>query len=459
MRFDVVIPVLYSPPEFAFYDALASWLEEHGHSVALLPLTRDGERFLSARHRHVFYLYRDIDRRRPASLDEIKQVVARYRLGSMDDHVFPERIYWGRPVAELATRAVRIFGFLEEFCAQHSVGMFLNNVGGEIVRRCMTRLAEAGGPPNAILDFAPLHGRLALTTREAGWDELPAVLPHLDAPKRAAVEELVTRATRERKMFCAPSPLGIKPRNLWRGLRMAKALLSDEPRDYSLAAIYAERLRWVARRPITRAFYEQPVAGEPYLFFPLHLGVDSALTIRAPQYVRQEVVVDHLVNHALPPGVKLYVKPHVGARDAYPIGMLAELRRMPNVRLIDPTANSHAMIQGALGTIVINSTVGFESLLYGKPVVTLGRSFYRGYGITTDVESLYDAREAVRTALEGRPDRELTLRFLGACLDATFEGSWFDVAPENIARLGAAIVRKAERLRQPATASPAARAR
>lgn len=447
MHFDFLIPVLYTDGEVAFYGGLADRLTKLGLTVGFIPFTRRGERALRERHPHVFYPYEDFDPRRPLPLDEQRALERRYDLVSLADHVYSERQYpWARGLDALVPRAAHLFRFLEGLLAKHSVTFFLNNIGGEVIRRCMSRLAACGGPRNLIVDFAPLHGRIALTTSEVSWDDLPAAPPALSDDERRFAEQMVAEVRERRQMFCAPSKVGVSPSNFLNACRYFRETLDEPQVDYSIAALCRDRAQRIARRAVNPRFYSQPVPGERYVFFPLHLASDSAITIRAPQFQRQENLVEYLAERALPSGVKLYVKPHVGAQDAYAIPMVARMSRIPGVRLIHPTVHSHSLIAGAEAMTVINSTVGFESLFYDKPVVVLGRVFYRGFGVTHDVENLGDLPRVVRRAIAEPPEHEAVLRFLHACHVATSPGRFGDASDENLDLVSRALLAKAGRL-------------
>jgi capsule polysaccharide export protein KpsC/LpsZ len=90
---------------------------------------------------------------------------------------------------------------------------------------------------------------------------------------------------------------------------------------------------------------------------------------------------------------------------------------------------------------VISSTVGLEALLYGRPVLTLGQPFYSGYGVTLDVDSFREIREAVPALLRFTPDRERTLRFLVAAMRACYPGKpvLVDDSDANAAALAASL--------------------
>jgi capsular polysaccharide export protein len=459
MRFDFVLPVLYNDGDIAWNDALGGTLERRGASVAYIAHTRYGQRELEKKHANVFYLYDGFDADAPVSLAAIGAVEKKYDLGSLADFVYPEQVVPGAQHQEmLFRRALHDFRFLEDFCARNDVRMFVNNLGPELIRRCMFRMRDKGGPQSVVVDFAPLHGRIAVTTQETDWDDLPKTLPTLSPAERAEMVAFVEKATAERKAFYPPGALSVSGRNFVNAARYAKRFLSERV-DVRLPALVYQRAESMFRVRAARMLYEQPPPGERFYFFPLHIADDSAITIRAPQFQRQEEVIRYIAERVLPVGVKLYVKPHIAAMHAYSHAMLSELASIPNVRLVDARIVAHQLIREAEAMIVINSTVGFESLLYGKPVVVLGRVFYRGKGITTDVDQLADLRGAVPRAVENPPDRERIYRFLHACHQATYPGHLTQQTPENLDAMASALFAKAAKLGMPVGGAPSDDAR
>jgi hypothetical protein len=121
---------------------------------------------------------------------------------------------------------------------------------------------------------------------------------------------------------------------------------------------------------------------------------------------------------------------------------------------VEPYANSHELIRRAHAVAVISSTVGLEALLYEKPVLTLGRPFYAGYGVTLDVDSFTDLREKVPAVLRFRPSTEQTDRFLHAAMRECYPG-----APVLVDRSEENAVALAESIERAAVAALAARTR
>ena len=65
--------------------------------------------------------------------------------------------------------------------------------------------------------------------------------------------------------------------------------------------------------------------------------------------------------------------------------------------------NIHALIRGARGVVVINSGTGFEALIHGRPVVTLGCCDYNAACLHTDPAGL----DAALAAIDQRPEQRL----------------------------------------------------
>lgn len=126
------------------------------------------------------------------------------------------------------------------------------------------------------------------------------------------------------------------------------------------------------------------------------------------------------------------------------LSLLRRLARVENVRIVSPHENSHELIQRAEAVAVISSTVGLEALFYGRPVLTLGQPYYSGYGVTLDVDSFREIREAVPALLAYRPDRERILEFLHAAMRSCQPGKPMlvdapDLSEQNVRALAATI--------------------
>ncbi|MDV6328096.1 capsular polysaccharide biosynthesis protein [Idiomarina sp. Sol25] len=72
-----------------------------------------------------------------------------------------------------------------------------------------------------------------------------------------------------------------------------------------------------------------------------------------------------------------------------------QLENEPNVKLEARPLHTPDIIEGADAVFCVTSQVGFEALLWGKPVYTFGMPFYAGWGLTEDALKAPSRREQV----------------------------------------------------------------
>ncbi|MGI9098598.1 MAG: hypothetical protein ACR2H2_08955 [Solirubrobacteraceae bacterium] len=178
-----------------------------------------------------------------------------------------------------------------------------------------------------------------------------------------------------------------------------------------------ERLRGAAARRL----YRPRRTGRPFVYFPLHVVNDYKILRIIPHTYDQASLIEQVAG-ALPHGYDIVLKEHPMSIGRNRLALLHRLARIPNARLVEPRTSSHELVREADAVVVISSTVGLEALLHGRPVLTLGQPFYSGYGVTLDVDSFREIREAVPAVLAFAPDRERTLRFLAAAMRACWPG-------------------------------------
>ena len=175
------------------------------------------------------------------------------------------------------------------------------------------------------------------------------------------------------------------------------------------------------RKRILFGIYEKPEFKESYFFFPLHLAIDAQILVRAPHYVDQLSLVKNIAN-CLPAGYKLYVKEHPNFKGGVPIKELKEIKKIPNVKLIPAETHSHDVIQNAKCLITVNSNVGWEGILYNKPVICLGTSFYDVSGLVYKMNDFYDLPRMMKEAVNSKMDVTVRYKFINAVFKSVYKG-------------------------------------
>jgi hypothetical protein len=160
-------------------------------------------------------------------------------------------------------------------------------------------------------------------------------------------------------------------------------------RAHAAMALGATRLKKLYR----------PMPETRFVYYPLHVPADMALTLRSPEYLDQVATIDFLLR-TLPDTHVLVVKEHPAQIGAIPAHRLFELaRRFDNFVLLPPQTNNYAVLGRADAIVSVNSKSGAEAVLLGKPVVVMGDAFYRSCPLVFAADRLKDVPQRLRDAL------------------------------------------------------------
>lgn len=190
--------------------------------------------------------------------------------------------------------------------------------------------------------------------------------------------------------------------------------------------LIVQRLRRMARVRASDVLqqFEQPVAGERYIIYPIHFQPEASTLVQAPMYLDQVALLEDMAK-CLPIGHRLYVKEHLSNRGRRPLEFYDAIRKIPAVRLLGPDVDTWALIKNAAAIAVITGTMGWEGVLFDKPVITFGDIFYNSLphvyrAGSTPKDGWYELfRRAVH---EHRPDREALVAYVAAMHRGSYPG-------------------------------------
>lgn len=197
-----------------------------------------------------------------------------------------------------------------------------------------------------------------------------------------------------------------------------------------------------------------------YVLLPFQVRSDSQLVLHSPLYGDDLEAVVRDLDEALAridPDLRLVAKFHPyelpGVQRAY-----RHLpRRYPRVSFVSDVPMAR-LLQGATAVVTINSTAGFEALLYDRPVLALGRNFYTAQGIVERFERREDLDAAVRRMLSVAPDAEKRRAFL-RFVRARFlvAGGYHDFSPRSLRAIATRVAELLAEARAGTAASPVTR--
>ena len=188
------------------------------------------------------------------------------------------------------------------------------------------------------------------------------------------------------------------------------------------------------------------VEGEEYFLYPLHVQPEASINVLGAYYTDQLNLIRQ-ISLALPLGTLLYVKEHsafIGKRES--LKFYQSLKKVKNVRLIDPFQDPHPLVEKATAVLTISGTMGYEAILFKKPVILFGDPFYKIYKNCLIVENMKDLYHLLHKSRDfGRDIRDDDVdRFIAATFYGLYRGNLFfedenSLNEQNIADIRTAI--------------------
>jgi hypothetical protein len=243
------------------------------------------------------------------------------------------------------------------------------------------------------------------------------VIPHKD---RAEYRHPI------RKVFSAHNIRRLVEKTLQKHMR-------GEREEFGFISTYVRKhLLMLTRATTLRRSYREVPPGQPYLYYPLHVPGDFALTIRSPEYLDQFALIDYLARN-IPPTHMLAVKEHPAMVGAFAPHRMRELLKLhDNFALIPPERNNLEVIRDAAAVITVNSKSGAEAIMLQRPVVVLGDAFYGNAPLVTKAEGISDVPEKITKALRTPPPTKTDmLAFFSQVWQQSYPGELYNDSVEN----------------------------
>lgn len=155
-------------------------------------------------------------------------------------------------------------------------------------------------------------------------------------------------------------------------------------------------------------------SARPFIFIPFQCNQDSVIIWHSPNIKNMWEYFDCIIQYAKEfPQVDFIIKEHPSCPEDYTALYKSIDDLTINNVLFKNSENTEALIKNSAAVMIINSSVGFESLLFGKPVISLGNAAYNIDGLVLNAKSIIDGNILIRKVIAGwQPDTELLNKFL-----------------------------------------------
>jgi len=435
--------------ESDFYGRVGRALGARGHEVSHVTYSRRAARVLRRRGLDAHCLPDLMKEELPASWRDLEaQIVREHPIASLGDVYRTDPPYrHGDSPERCAERTVQQFVATQRLFGRLRPDLVVPEVGSESMRTVVHLVGTAQGATTLFLMYTlfddPL--RLYADTLDAPIVSKDELRP-LSRDEETELDEFIARYRRRDQ-----------PIRQYRAASLSRGRLSAAARHVAVKALwdrdnlYLTPGTWLARDLRARArvsraerIYSRDVPSHEYMYFPLQVADDYKLIRLRPECADQEAIVERIVE-ALPPGVDLVVKEHPMSIGRNSVRMLRRMASHSRAHLVEPRTSTLELIERSAGVVTISSTVGLEALMFGRPVMTLGRPFYSGYGTTLDTDWPGPLSDALRGVRDFRPDRELVRRFMHAAKRRCYPGApvRVDDSDENALRLATTLDRTA----------------
>ncbi|TQV61675.1 MAG: hypothetical protein FNT29_10915 [Halothiobacillaceae bacterium] len=215
-------------------------------------------------------------------------------------------------------------------------------------------------------------------------------------------------------------------------------------RNHPLSEKQAALPSLVARKPKVGKRLRSTTTALPtkYVLVPFQVDTDTQVVIHSPwisnmrQFFYEMIHVSRLWHDR---ELHIVFREHPSSGRSY-IDLHNTAQAMPRVHFINDRPLQE-MIEHATAVVTINSTVGIEGLMLGRPVITLGEAFYNIDDLVLHASNSAELVAAVNGLADFTIDEQLRQGFLAYLHDDyAVPGSWKDASPEHLNHMAARII-------------------
>jgi capsule polysaccharide export protein KpsC/LpsZ len=141
----------------------------------------------------------------------------------------------------------------------------------------------------------------------------------------------------------------------------------------------------------------------------------------AQKYEKQLYFIDSWAK-SLPADTLLYVKEHYALVGHRELSFYDELKKYPNVVLVDPWESSSDLLDNCVAVTTLTGTAGWEGMLMRKPVFMGGSIFYETAPGIIKVDDIYN-NYIEKLCSWKKPKREDVIKYLSEYMSNIYEGS------------------------------------
>ena len=415
-------------------------LQRHGYACAFISFDDRSTEMLRAQGFTVYALRNLPADPRETSRAACTELLSNYGIDAPERWFLHERVAFGEQNADTLMQklcdSIRLGERAIAACkAAHGEVSLIQEVGGFLSVIGCFFAAQKARVPNWFIEPAFFKGRLFFTKDSFGAPPIVSqpmqttrsdVQAYLDS---ALQTQRVVIPEKDRHHYSSALKKILSRHNLVRLVQKSidKYVLGKKQEFGYLGRQIGMHLRMLINSALLRGSYTPLSALGRFVYFPLHVPGDMALTLRSPEYVDQLALLEHILR-ATPLTHQVAVKEHpamIGALDAK--RFLQLLKRYPQFKVIAPSTNNYDVLAATDLVVSINSKSGAEALLLGKRVAVLGEAFYSNCPLVHRLDSPRQLSDVIARLLASTPTatQKDVIDYFHAVWDSSFDGELY----------------------------------
>lgn len=399
-----------------FYLSVARHLRDRGHQAAFLSFHQPTLPLLRNGGFEAIDVFGGIgDRAARMTPDDVAALADRFGMGNVSRLISHEKVAYevtdtGYLLRKLAGYTLALDDALTTLATRMGRMHVVQELGGFLAVLAAFYVTRHRGLDVVHIEPSFFRGRVLFIRNTLNALSIEGVNRRLTPEVRAYLDETV----RERRIvipskdthhYRSPWRKVLSPYNARRFLQKSveKHVLAQREEFSYLRTQAVKHVRSALTERRLRRHYRDLDAAGRFIYYPLHVAADVALTLRAPEYLDQYALLDYLAR-TLPITHRLAIKEHPAMVGGIDYGRVADLvRRHDALVLLRPSTSNFDVLRRADAVVTVNSKSGAEAILLNRPVVALGDSFYRRSGLVRAVGPLAEIDDALRSAIDAPP--------------------------------------------------------
>lgn len=379
------------------------------------------------------------------AIDEniLEEFEKKYGLPNIWPYIYADRnlVYYSAKYSHHQIKKIvySFFEFYEQFLEKYKPTAIISWPPASIDRLVLIKVAQSYRIPCFIIQSARIPGRVTIIRNIYDkWEKIEEKLKILKEKKLTSAQErmaleFINEFEKSRLQPDSASyyrkPPKIQIEKWWKIFKYFYYyyITGELKRDYMRPSLFkrvGEEILPFLRYHYLKSLYifEKPRKEEAYAYFPLHFEPEASVMVLAPFFVDQISLLWNIAK-SLPINMKLYVKEHIPMLGRRPVRYYKEIKKIPNVKLIEPFYDSHALIKNSRIIFTITGTAGWEGILYKKPVINFGNAFYNASGLVENITDVTKLPYVIKNLLSKDSfDSEKLYKFIVAVLESTYSG-------------------------------------